>query len=406
MITRYHTVLISFLCILKKHLQLLLLSLLQVLFKRNGKTLLTGEKPNETLFQLHMKPNIHLTQSDNRQPLTLVALGADLRASIITWHRRLGHISYHTLLKMVKEDLTVGLNINGDRDIPATFCSNCEFGKLSRIPLKTGRNRATRIGELTHSDVWGPIANTSIRGARYFVTFKDDYSGYTTVYVVKRKNEVPALIRLYHALLLNETGFYMLTLRSDNGKGEYVNKKNAEWLAQHGIRHETSAPHTPEQNGSAERLNRTLLEPVRCMIIESGLPACLWAEAISYTTYIKNRVLSRTTQFTPYEYWNERKPDMTLIRIFGSKAFVRNPTVSSKLEPRSQEGFFVGRCSTQNASRIYIPTKGKIIVSKDVKIGETVLYRDHLTKDLLPSKVHPHTYFFLITHINFFPLLS
>lgn len=178
---------------------------------------------------------------------------------------------------------------------------------------------------------------------------------------MKRKNEVPALIRLYHALLLNETGFYMLTLRSDNGKGEYVNKENAEWLAQHGIRHETSAPHTPEQNGSAERLNRTLLEPVRCMIIESGLPACLWAEAISYTTYIKNRVLSRTAQLTPYEYWNEKKPDMTHIRIFGSKAYVRNPIVSSKLEPRSQEGFFVGRCSTQNASRIYIPTIGKIV---------------------------------------------
>ena len=135
----------------------------------------------------------------------------------------------------------------------------------------------------------------------------------------------------------------MLTLCSDNGKGEYVNKENAEWLAQHGIRHETSAPHTPEQNGSAERLNRALLEPVRCMIIESGLPACLWAEAISYSYAI---LMSRTAQFTPYEYWNERKPDMTLIRIFGSKAFFRNPTVSSKLEPRSQEGLFVGRCST------------------------------------------------------------
>jgi hypothetical protein len=118
------------------------------------------------------------------------------KLSIITWHCRLGNIGYHTLLKMVKEDLTVGLNINGDRDIPATLCSNCEFGKFSRIPLKTGRKRATRIGELTHSDVWGPIATTSIGGARYFVTFKDDYSGYTTVYFVKRKNKVPALIRL------------------------------------------------------------------------------------------------------------------------------------------------------------------------------------------------------------------
>jgi hypothetical protein len=140
------------------------------------------------------------------------------------------------------------------------------------------------------------------------------------------------------------------------------------------------------------------------MIIESGLPACLWAEAISYTTYIKNRVLSRTAQLTPYEYWNEKKPDMTHIRIFGSKAYVRNPTVSSKLEPRSQEGFFVGRCSTQNASRIYIPTTGKIVVSKDVKIDETILYRDHIAKDLLPSKVRSHTYFLLYFHIYIYIL--
>jgi hypothetical protein len=251
-----------------------------------------------------------------------------------TWHQRLGHLGYQTLSKMVKEDQTIGLNINGECKVPASLCYNCEFGKFSRQPLKTGRHRASRIGELTHSDVWGPISTTSLGGARYFVTFKDDFSGYITIYFMKKKNEVPALIRLYHAMLLNETGYYMLTLRSDNGKGEYVNKENAEWFSQQGIRHETSAPHTPEQNGSAERLNRTLLESVRCMIIESGMPAYLWAEATSYTAYIKNRVLSRTGQLTPYEYWNERKPDMTNFRIFGSKVFVRNPIVSSKLPRR------------------------------------------------------------------------
>jgi hypothetical protein len=145
-ITRYHTILTGY---ITNHSQFYFS--IQVLFKRNGETVLTGEKQNETLFQLHMKPDI--------QPLTLVAFGADLRASIITGHRRLGHIGYHTLLKMIKEDLTIGLNINGDREIPTTLCSNCEFGKFSRIPLKTGRNRASRIGELTHSDVWGPIKN-------------------------------------------------------------------------------------------------------------------------------------------------------------------------------------------------------------------------------------------------------
>jgi hypothetical protein len=185
---------------------------------------------------------------------------------------------------------------------------------------------------------------------------------------MKRKSEVPSLIRLYHATLLNETGNYMLTLRTDNGKGEYVNNENDAWFKEKGIRHETSAPYTPEQNGTAERTNRTLLDIVRCMLISSGLPSSLWAEAVSYATYIRNRVLSRTGELTPYHYWNGKKPDLSKIRIFGSRAFIRDPLVSSKLEARSQEGVFVGRSITQNAFRIYIPSTKRIFISKDVKV--------------------------------------
>ena len=104
---------------------------------------------------------------------------------------------------------------------------------------------------------------------------------------MKRKSEVPSLILLYHATLLNETGNYMLTLRTDNGRGEYVNNENDAWFKEKEIRHETSAPYTPEQNGTAERTNRTLLDIVRCMLISSGLPSSLWAEAVSYATYIR-----------------------------------------------------------------------------------------------------------------------
>jgi hypothetical protein len=193
---------------------------------------------------------------------------------------------------------------------------------------------------------------------------------------MKRKSEVPSLIRLYHATLLNETGNYMLTLRTDNGRGEYVNSENDAWFKEKGIRHETSAPYTPEQNGTAERTNRTLLDIVRCMLLSSGLPSSLWAEAVSYATYIRNRVLSRTGELTPYNYWYGKKPDLSKIRIFGSRAFIRDPSVSSKLEARSQEGVFVGRCNTQNAFRVYIPSTKKILISKDVKVDETMFYND------------------------------
>ena len=171
------------------------------------------------------------------------------------------------------------------------------------------------------------------------------------------------------------------------------------WFEKCGIRHETSAPYTPEQNGVAERTNRTLLDCVRCMIISSGLPPTLWAEAVSYTTYVRNRVLSRTSKITPFEHWNGRKPNVSDIRIFGSRAFVRVPD-AAKLDARSQEGIFVGRCNTQNASRIFIPDTRKIVVSKDVKIDEEVLYRD--MKDLPPLTVNKSKKnFFLPSHHSF-----
>ena len=127
---------------------------------------------------------------------------------------------------MIQQDLVIGLNVSGNLDIPTTLCSGCELGKFTRSPWKIGRNRANRIGELIHSDVWGPIATPSLGGARYYVTFKDDFSGYLTVYFMKKKSEVPAYLRLYAAMLLNETGNYILTLRSDNGRAEYINNEN------------------------------------------------------------------------------------------------------------------------------------------------------------------------------------
>lgn len=172
----------------------------------------------------------------------------------------------------------------------------------------------------------------------------------------------------------------MLTLRTDNGRAEYDNHKADEFLTKVGIRHETSAPFTPAQNGTAERVNRTLLNSVRAMLISSGLPPSMWAEAVSYSAYIRNRVLSRTGDTTPYELWNKRQPDVSNIRIFGSRAFIRNPTPCSKLEVRSLEGVFVGHSINKNASRVYIPETRKVLNSKDVKIDETILYRD-MTKN-------------------------
>ena len=105
----------------------------------------------------------------------------------------------------------------------------------------------------------------SIGGCKYFATFIDDYSRCCAVYSLKRKSEVFEKYKEFEAIVTNECGQKIAALRTDNG-GEYLSKEFEEYLKLKGIRHELTIAHTPEQNGVAERMNRTLMESARAMI--------------------------------------------------------------------------------------------------------------------------------------------
>ena len=164
------------------------------------------------------------------------------------------------------------------------------------------------------------MPHPSIGHARFYVLFTDDFSGWRVVFFIKNKSEVPAFFQKFYASLLNETGNTIRTLRSDNG-GEYEGNEFKKYLAEKGIRHETSAVYTPAQNGVAERGNRTIMDGARSILLDSNLPPSLWAEAVAYLVYIRNHVLSSTEKITPFEAWNKRKPDLSNIRFFFIKSF-------------------------------------------------------------------------------------
>lgn len=190
---------------------------------------------------------------------------------------------------------------------------------------------------------------------------------------MKNKSEVPALFRQFVASVLNETNKTVRTLRSDNG-GEYVGHEFKIYLAERGILHETSAAYTPAKNGVSERGNRPLMDGARSLLFASNLPSSLWAEAVAYIVFIRNRLISSTNNVTPYEAWYGRKPNLADIRIFGSRAFVRCPD-ARKLDQGCEKGAFVGLSDTQKASRIYVAsTPPRIVVSHDVKVDETTMY--------------------------------
>ena len=139
-----------------------------------------------------------------------------------------------------------------------------------------------------HSDVCGPMPTDSIGGNKYFVTFIDDYSRCCTVYFLKSKSEVPEKFKEFEARVFNYCSQRVSTLRSDNG-GEYLSKEFRSYLKSKGIRQELTVPHSPEQNGVAERMNRTLMETARSMMAHAGLPERFWAEAVETAAYIRNR---------------------------------------------------------------------------------------------------------------------
>ncbi len=141
--------------------------------------------------------------------------------------------------------------------------------------------------ELVHNDVCGPMKTTSRGGAQYFVTFINEFSRKTHVYLLRAKGEVFDKFKKYKALVENQTSKKIKTLRSDNG-GEFVSKKFDNFLHECGIQRQTSAPYTPQQNGVANRTNRTIMECARSMILAQALDLEFWAEAVNTAVYINN----------------------------------------------------------------------------------------------------------------------
>ena len=135
---------------------------------------------------------------------------------------------------------------------------------------------------------------------------------------------VPGAVKEVIQLLETQSGRACLAVRTDNGK-EYVNAELSAFFASKGIVHQKAVPYTPEQNGGAERQNRTIMDRVRAMLADADLPAGLWAEAAETANYIRCRSPATNKLKTPWELFHGRKPDVSAMRAFGSVAYAQCP---------------------------------------------------------------------------------
>lgn len=295
------------------------------------------------------------------------------------WHQRMGHLNFNSLKKLpehtnhvifsaIKENLT---------------CITCKKGKQTRLPFKGEGDKAKSLLQLVHSDLCGPMETQTLGGAKYFLTFIDDYSKKVYVYFLRNKSEALEKFKEFKHEAENQLDAHIKILRTDNGL-EYVNKSFSDYLKSNGIIHQTTTPYTPEQNGTAERMNRSLVERAKCMLLNTNLPKQFWADAVHTAAYVINRSPTKSLSFkTPEEMWSGHKPNVKHLRIFGCEAMVHLPQEKrKKWDPKAQKMIFIGYCDHSKGYRFIIPNSRKVIKSRDATFLESTVNRDYVPVEL------------------------
>lgn len=187
---------------------------------------------------------------------------------------------------------------------------------------------------------------------------------------MKEKSEVFKYFKEFKESVENKFEKKIATLRSDNGT-EYKNLQMEQFCKENGIRTEYTVPHSPQQNGVAERMNRTLDDMARSLLIGAKLPTRFWPEAIQAAVHIRNRCPISTNRFKiPFELWNGKAAEYDQLVKFGSIAFALKLPTGGKFDPKSEKMIFVGYAEQAKAFKLYNPKSKKIIVSRDVEFIE------------------------------------
>lgn len=303
------------------------------------------------------------------------------------WHSRLCHLNVYDMKKLITNEMVNGLEkfvVNTSEK----FCEPCVVGKQCRLPFsKKNVIRSSRLLELIHTDVFGRVSEPAWDGSNYFVSFTDDFSRVSTIYCIERKSEVfekfkefVAMAESQHCTKVEKVDCTKVAkLRADNG-GEYISNEMKFYCKEKGIQLLLTVAYNPEMNGIAERLNRTLVEKARTMLLASNLSKRFWNEAILTANYIKNRspTSAHGDQFnnkTPAEIWFKSKPDLSHIRVFGSICYNHVPKDKrSKLEPKATKCIMLGYGLSPSTYRLWDIENDKLIIGRNVTFNEKLMF--------------------------------
>jgi transposase InsO family protein len=285
------------------------------------------------------------------------------------WHARFGHLHFRALHELGAKGMARGMPVVEHLD---HFCDGCALGKMHRTPFpRATAYRAERVLDLVHGDLCGPITPTTPGGSKYFLLIVDDFSRYMWLEVLHSKDEAFRFFKKIKALAETDRGVKLRAFRTDRG-GEFNSLEFTTFCEEAGIRRNTTAPYSPQQNGVVERRNQTVVEMARSLMKSMSVPATFWAEAVKTAVHILNRSPTRSLKgMTPYEAWRGKKPRVEYFRTFGCTAHFKlvRPGIT-KLSDRARAGVFVGYEEGSKAYRVFDPVGNRVHITRDVVFEE------------------------------------
>ena len=320
----------------------------QCIVYRGRKELLKVKRKNGLYTLVVRKPNL--------TPKEKVMAVVENHNELKLWHERLGHLNEDAVRKMFPLEKFKVEKLN---------CISCVQGKMSRGKFGISDSKNQRKFGLIHSDICGPFEEIAIGGFKYFVTFIDDFSGFCFVYLIQQKSNAFSKFKELVELVKNKFSSTIGTLRSDNG-GEYFSKPFETYLKANGILHQSSVPYTPQQNGVAERMNRTLQDSARTMRIGANLSKRYWGYAVKCAAFVRNMCPSASTRRkAPIELLEGIVPKLYEVHVFGCVCYVHVPKEKrKKLDPKAIKCIFLGYSETSKGFIVQSTT------SRDVKFFE------------------------------------
>ena len=300
---------------------------------------------------------------------TCFALPATLKDTPALWHARLGHLGYPNVKRLLSGTMVKGPKLDFDSNAIEP-CEPCLIGKSTRRSFPSSDTVYTKPNELISMDLSGPMSVPSYGGALYSAVFIDHATDASFIRLLKTKSEATDTVKEVLALMENLADSKVKAIRTDGG-GEYINKELYSFFKTKGIEPQATMPYTPEQNGKAERLNRTLINKVHPMLYAANLPLEAWGEAITTANYLRNISPVSGKDKTPFELFRGYKPDISTLRAFGSIAYAHVPKDKRrKLELPAVKGIMVGYPSNGKGYRVLLPDES-IVQSTNVAFDES-----------------------------------